>query len=64
LLTFASNEAELVDEGLARLAAVITDEVSSDKGGGVFVGEGLEGEGEGEAEVLLELLAVGPVAAR
>lgn len=61
--TLIPYKAKLIDKSLAGLTPVLADGLCRDGGSGVLVAEWLQGESEREAEVVLELLAVGPVRA-
>jgi hypothetical protein len=63
ITTLIPHEAELVEEALAGLAAIVADAIRRHGGDGVLVGKWLEGEGEWKTEVFFELLAIWPVRA-
>ena len=63
ITTLIPEEAELVEEALAGLAAIVANGIWCDGGDGVFVGKWLERECEWKTEVFFELLAVWPVRA-
>ena len=63
-LTLVPYKEESVDECLACLASILADLLRVDRGNGLFVCEGMKGQRERQAEMVLEGLAVWPIISR
>lgn len=58
--TITANEAKLIDKPFARLAPIIVYGFGADGRGGMLVSKRSQGQGEGQTQIFLEFLRVGP----